>query len=254
MTQPMRNPNENQGNLLYNSFILSSTVFPYLYKKYKNRITNKVFNKKETNPWMRYKEIKILKEIYSNLQPKHCLEWGAGYSTLYFPNFLDENMKWISIEHDRKWAMKIKKLNQRSNVHIHHQKPNHFPWTDEFEDGAYSDLKNYIEYPSKFGKFDCILIDGRARNECLVKAFDIVESNGLVILHDANRIYYHEQFKLYKYQVLFEDNRDDAGGLWVGSKNLQIETILDVKRYKILWYLIEKYSNKTLGRGWARDI
>lgn len=250
----MRNLKENQGNLLYNSFLLSSTVLPYLYRKYKNKFKKKVFNKQEMIPWMRYKEINILVEIFSNLRPKHCLEWGAGYSTLYFPSLLGEDIKWISIEHDKDWAMKIIKLNQRSNVQIYHKKPNHFPWTDEFADGAYADLKDYIECPSKFGKFDCILIDGRARNDCLIKAFDIVENNGLVILHDANRINYHEPFKLYKYQVSFEDNRDNAGGLWVGSKNFPIETVFDVKRYKVLWYLIEKYSNKTLGRGWAREI
>ena len=254
MRRHSKNPRENRDKLQNYHLFLYSIVIRYMYKKYKNRFTPRFLKKQEISPWMRYKEIIIMNELLTNLQPEHCLEWGAGYSTLYFPNLLNKNMKWISVEHDKDWARKIKKLNQRSNVKIHHQKPNHFPWTDEYEDGTYSDLKDYVEFPSKFGKFDCILVDGRARNDCLIKAFDHVEKNGVVILHDANRKYYHEPFKLFKYQALYEDARDDAGGIWIGSKGVQIETIFDVNKYKNLWYLIEKYSNKTLGRGWAKEI
>lgn len=254
MTQYTKNLRENLQGSIYKGFLLFSVAFSYLCKKNKNRIISKIIKKKEMQPWMRYKEIIIMKELLTKLQPKRCLEWGTGYSTLYFPKYLPGNFKWISIEHDEEWVIKIRELNERSNVQIYHQHPNHFPWTDKNKDGSYSDLKEYINFPNKFGKFDFILIDGRARDECLKKAYDLVEHKGLVILHDANRNYYHGSLNLFRYQALFVDLRDGEGGLWIGSKGSQIKTVLDVHKHKTLWHLIEKYSNNWFGRGLAKEI
>jgi len=153
---------------------------------------------------------------------------------------------WLSVEHDKEWAAKINNVNQNARVEIFHVHPNHFPWTDEFGDGAYSDLMNYVEFPSKFGKFDFILIDGRARKDCLVKAYELVKDRGVVVLHDATREYYSKSFKLYTYQVLFEGHRQDGSGLWVGSKGINIEDMMDVNKHKKLWQLYNKVG-KVLG-------
>jgi len=122
----------------------------------------------------------------------------------------------------------LKRCNKKSNLQVFHVPPDHFPWTDEFGDGSYSDLMNYIEFPSKFGYFDFILIDGRARKDCLIKAYELVKDKGVVTLHDAGRKYYHEPFDLYKYQVLFSDRRNDESGLWLGSNGVDIKSLLHV--------------------------
>ena len=218
-------------------------VLSTLCKEYRDTILERSLHKVIVKPWMRYKEIEIIEEILKNLQPLKCLEWGSGYSTLYFPKFLRKNARWISLEHEKNWASKIRSINQNLNVEIHCILPNILPWTDKHQDGDYSDLKDYIEFPSNFGKFDFILIDGRARKHCLIKAYNLIGNRGVVVLHDANRRYYHEPFKLYKNQVLFEDHRKHEGGLWIGSKERKLNTILNVKRHKDLWLKHSKARN-----------
>ena len=60
-------------------------------------------------PHMKNREILILEELLRNLKPKNCLEWGSGYSTIYFPKFLIKDSKWLSIEHSAEWADRVKK-------------------------------------------------------------------------------------------------------------------------------------------------
>jgi len=220
-----------------NSTSATAMLLSQIYKEYRDKILNKVFNDIIKKPWMKYKEIDIIEEILKNLQPSRCLEWGSGYSTIYFPNFVSKSSKWISIEHDKDWAAKIESINQKLNVEIFHIQPNHFPWTDKYKDGAYSDLADYIEFPRRFGSFDFILVDGRVRKDCLTTAYELVKNEGVVILHDANRDYYHEPFGLYKHHVLFKDYCKDAGGLWIGSKvkKINIEKVLNVNKHIKLW-------------------
>lgn len=189
---------------------------------------------------MKYKEIEIIKEILKHLKPMRCLEWGTGYSTVYFPKYLNRYSKWISIENDRTWSTHIESINRNSNVEIYHIEPNSFPWTDKYKDGAYTDLKDYIEFPSRFGNFDFILIDGRARKDCLIKAYELIRNEGIVVLHDASRNYYHKSLKLYRYSVLFKDYCKDIGGLWVGSKGINIGKVLNINKHRVLW---EFYNN-----------
>lgn len=193
-------------------------------------------------PWMVYEEIHIIEEILLNLRPKNCLEWGAGYSTLNFSKLLGKDAHWTSIEHERSWAEKIIGLNQDQNVRVIYIAPNRSPWTDQFRDGAYTDLADYIEYPDKLGKLDFILIDGRARKDCLIKALTLIDDRGIVVLHDANRRYYHGPFSSYKYQALFNDKRKNEGGLWVGSKGRDINEILNVPKHKKLWRIYDNWE------------
>jgi len=189
---------------------------------------------------MIYREIEIIEALLKRIQPPKVLEWGSGYSTLYFPKFIKRNNMWIAIEHNKNWFMRIKELNHNPNVKLIFIPPNHLPYTDLHEDGSYSDFKNYIEFPNRFKNFDLILIDGRARKDCLAKAYNLISDKGTVILHDANRKYYLEPCKLYKNQVFFNDYRKDGGGIWIGSNNTEIMGFLNINKYKLLWTIYEK--------------
>lgn len=48
---------------------------------------------------MRYREIDLISEVIERLNPAMVLEWGSGYSTLYFPKKLSKEAKWLSVEH-----------------------------------------------------------------------------------------------------------------------------------------------------------
>ena len=225
------------------------------------------------------KEIAIVEEILLELRPTRCLEWGSGYSTLYFSKFIPDSAKWIAVEHDRAWqqfvvrlmnstpvqeqrgqegwhrvylrgqltkmgfatldrAIRIFKKRPQSgaDIEIFSVPPTHFPWSDGDEDGSYADLKDYIEFPVAFSPFDFILVDGRARKDCLVKAHTMIKETGVVILHDANREYYHEPLEFYRYQTLFTDaSLGSGGGLWVGSKGLDLKNVLDLNKHHLAW-------------------
>jgi len=186
---------------------------------------------------MSYREIELVEELLDGLRPVSCLEWGAGYSTLFFPERLSNQAKWISVEHNKDWAGQIRDLKPCPRVDIHHVSANHFPWTDDQNDGAYSDLRDYIEYPEKFAPYDFILVDGRARNACVRRAYDFLSPDGIIVLHDANRPQYHVSTGRYPRQALFTGCRQNKGGLWLGSRNQAIEDLIDMAYHQAVWRL-----------------
>lgn len=76
-------------------------TFSQIAKETRDRISAKYSSEIKIKPWMEYRGIKIIEEILNNLRPKNCLEWGAGYSTLYFQRFLHNDSKCLSVEHDK---------------------------------------------------------------------------------------------------------------------------------------------------------
>ena len=153
---------------------------------------------------MKNREILIIEELLKNLQPKQCLEWGSGYSTIYFTKFLPTDSNWLAIEHASEWAKRINSLNKNSRIKIKFVPPNRFPWTDDNNDGSYSDLMDYIEYPKDAAPFDFILIDGRSRIACLERAIEWISDKGVVVLHDSNREFYHPALVNFPNQVFFK--------------------------------------------------
>jgi predicted O-methyltransferase YrrM len=195
-------------------------------------------------PWMRYMEIEIVEELLARLRPRNCLEWGAGYSTLHFPAFLGPEATWLAVEHNREWAAKIDTLNERASVRIHHVAANHSPWSDPDGDGAYSDLADYVDHPAAFAPFDFVLVDGRARASCLERALTLTTDRGLVLLHDAQRPYYHQALAGYEHQTWFRFRDRRARGrreraFWIGSRGLPIGTVLDVSHHRRVWRLYD---------------
>jgi len=237
-------------NYAYEGRSLIKGLMSHLYRRLKYTILDGILNVKIIRPFMSEKEIEIVEEILKKLNPTRCLEWGSGYnSTLYFPKFLDENAKWLSIEHNKEWFDMVSELNSNENVQIFHIKPNDYNWTDKYSYGSYLDFKEYIEFPGNLGKFDFILVDGKARNECIIKAYELLEKEGIVILHDANRDYNEESLNLYNNQILIQDARKYAnepiergGGIWIGSKKNNIEGVLDINKHKKLWSIYTIYS------------
>jgi len=184
----------------------------------KNALLRK-FNPNLELPWMKQKEIEVLWEILKNRNPKNSLEWGCGYSTLYFPTLLAGEFEWTSIEHVKEWAEIVQAKNSRKEVEVKYV-------AAELEEtkgeGTFDEYKSYVQWPQVKAPFDFILIDGRARKHCLVKAFEMIADDGVVVVHDANRKSYLDNTSLFANQLLFVDYRRTAGGLWIGSKTLPL--------------------------------
>lgn len=121
----------------------------------------------------------------------NALEWGSGNSTLNFSTHLPRGSTWLSIEHDDTWANKVKKFIAESgntNVMLYY-----IPASDDWrERGAnYDTFRDYILFPTSLRKkFHLILVDGRARAECMQIGWMILDSSGIMILHDAQRMRY----------------------------------------------------------------
>lgn len=127
-------------------------------------------------------------------QPIQALEWGSGNSTVYFASRLLRCSKWVAIEHNSEWASRVLAMLAEANldgVELHSVQNNQ-PFRDG-TDGDYNSFRDYILYPTRLDqRFHVILVDGRARVECMRIGWMLLDEGGIMILHDAQRIEYRQ--------------------------------------------------------------
>jgi len=155
-------------------------------------------------------DISIFKEVLANVGGSkiRVLEWGAGRSTFFYPEFLmsiGRDFSWRAIENSAEWfeicTTKLADHQLEENVEIEC-----FDFPPFWEVAGYSPnpsllaatyhnnphVERYINQPRDLGvQFDLILVDGRFRRRCLLTALDVLKPGGLVILHDAQKAHYH---------------------------------------------------------------
>ncbi|HEY6192862.1 MAG TPA: methyltransferase domain-containing protein [Bacteroidota bacterium] len=146
------------------------------------------------SPFMNELEvISVVEALRLFYRPIKALEWGSGNSTAYFPKYLPAGSHWTSIEHNINWANKVKALVSRlgvANIQIHHV-PNSDGWSEGLGDGTIETFREYVLFPETLQeKFQLILVDGRSRAECMQVGWMLLESPGIMILHDAQRSKY----------------------------------------------------------------
>ena len=84
--------------------------------------------------------------------------------------------------------------------------------------------------------FDFIFIDGRARVECIKKAITLLSDNGVICLHDANRLEYKEYVSTIPSTFIFNDWRKKSGGFWLMSKSPElIQKCINTQHYSDLF-------------------
>ena len=179
-------------------------------------------------PYMTASEIRKIESILlaSRKNPIHILEWGVGGSTVHFTKFLDKSnidYQWTSIEHNKSWYEKVKntiKLNKKISLNL-------IPVKHD-KNRKIVDAEEYINFPLKLkNRFDFILVDGISRPECLLIACKIINSDGVVVLHDAQRVRYHKEFHIFPYSRFIEYR------LWVGrpGQSSFIKNIFNAANY-----------------------
>lgn len=137
------------------------------------------------------------------------LEWGSGGSTLEIAKHVKQL---YSIEHDEKWFRKLMQLIPQ-NVFLHHVP--HNKEEKSGDDGTFEDYKDYIKSALRFNtKFNVIFIDGRARVECAKLAVNLLEHDGIILIHDYRNP--TEQYRRYEYEVVeqFLEPIEGAYALW----------------------------------------
>ena len=159
----------NQNSYLVKTgFIESKTSISLTSKKYGEL------------PWMPYPVIDFLNERLTTSM--NVFEYGSGSSTIFFA----KRAKSItSIEYDKNWYETIKsKLDGYDNSTLIFQ---------EVSD----DYVNIIETYDSEIKYEIVIVDGRERVKCAIKAFNKLKENGVLILDDSDRDRYTEALNFY---------------------------------------------------------
>jgi len=211
--------------------------------EYRDKFYEKIFRKQVNKPWMKYREIHILEELLRALAPLRALEWGVGFGTSHFAGLLPPGGEWISIEHDSAWVDRIRP-NLPGNVNVYAVPPDNPAWSSESRDGTYGDFRTYVDAPARFGEYDFILVDGRARAACLHRARNLLAEGGVVVLHDANRDFLREPWDLYPCQTFFRDYRLYAGGLWIGSADRETDSLVDIRKHRNVWRIYNSLGRR----------
>lgn len=191
-------------------------------------------------PFMKFREIAILKEVFENLKPLKCLEYGSGYSSNYFIRYLARDASWLSIEHDHVWYDEIKKDIKDPRVQLE-LVVSDLPIGEDLEDPK--PFKSYIDYPKDKAPFDFILVDGRVRGTCIEEGIEMLADHGVLVVHDANKKLYQEALKVFPNTFVLEDYRRSAGGVGIGTKKQSIETLVSTAQHSQHWKIITSVAN-----------
>ena len=118
-------------------------------------------------PWYTYPAIEFLERV---LGDDLCVfEWGAGNSTLWWAR---RARKMVSVEHDGQWYARIKQA-----------LPDHVDLRLRTLDTGYAaELSRTADV-----RFDVVVIDGEARNDCARAAAELADPRGLIIFDNSDR-------------------------------------------------------------------
>lgn len=159
------------------------------------------------SPWTSQASIKAFEKILNT--DMIGLEYGSGFSTLFFSKHLKHL---TSIEHNEEWFKIVKaKLNaEKINNVDYHFIPANKNGTNN-ESTFYKDYQltekdftirkeyhAYFSFVSTFPEehFNFIIVDGRARVECCLNAIPKLKAGGLFVLDNSDRQRYKPVFKV----------------------------------------------------------
>jgi len=201
-TQKLNLPNE-----LYSHVITHA----YLYLQPSGWFSEYPCDEEGATPWYTFPAIQFLKDI---LNPTaKVLEYGSGYSTLFFKNKVE---KLVTVEHNIDWANKllaqnptldIRLMSENASIHADAQST-----YDNFVDNLIQIRTDLIEHDYKHGLvndefggycsviyeapeqyYDMVVIDGMARHLCAIMTVESkrLKDNGVIILDNSDRWMYN---------------------------------------------------------------
>ena len=126
-------------------------------------------------PWYTYPFIAFIgPRVHAGMS---VFEYGSGNSTLWWAARVSLV---LACEHDRSWYERTKvKLPQNAE----------YIFCPLNTDGRYSEM-----CVSCGSKYDCIVIDGRARNECAKHSIKALKEDGVIIWDNSDRAKYQEGY------------------------------------------------------------
>lgn len=210
-----------------------------------------------SNVWMGDLEIHLALMHLGNVNS--YLEWGSGGSTLNFAPFAKHRV--VSIEHDHTWCQKMRHetahmANLTSKLDFRcvpkeqspqpglHQAAHH-------SDGTYITFRDYVEEIARVdadARYDFVLVDGRARVDCAIRALGFLTSNSILVLHDSSRIWdvergtngYYWPVRQY-YKILHFLGGENKQGIAIMQRRAEFSN-LEGKHDKVKQILLDKYN------------
>jgi predicted O-methyltransferase YrrM len=144
-------------------------------------------------PWWTYRAIDTVEAwLAARPGPVRIFEYGSGASTLWLGRRADEVH---SVEHDRAFAeLFAPRLAGHLHVEVRVVEPvaaDHPVVASAKEGYAGCDFANYVAAIDDVdGAFDVVVVDGRARAECLRRAVPRLRPGGIVVFDNSRRARY----------------------------------------------------------------
>lgn len=207
-------------------------------------------------PAMTRYERKVYEKLLLSLKkqaPLEILEYGSGYSTIYFAKFLQKNnidFHIHAVDNSSAWYERVRMLVEKNgfkdkiSLYLFEfprfwDKPG-WDWKVEPPVGQFAPkLKeevDYINIPlSLKKKFDLVVVDARFRRRCLEVATQCLKPNGIVLLHDAEKEKYHCAIKHYRYSKFLDSGpyyplEPVPHKMWLGSLDNPLVTSPELEK------------------------
>lgn len=146
-------------------------------------------------PWWTYDAISHV-DLWLQARPRpiRVFEYGSGASTIWLSRRVEEVH---SVEHHQEFGeMMAEELSTYGNVSLRIVPPvaSSSPLVGSQKEGhAGLDFTDYVDAIDALpGRFDLIVIDGRAREACLRKAMPRLADGGLIVFDNSRRKRYHD--------------------------------------------------------------
>lgn len=154
-------------------------------------------------PWWNLRATEQVAEFLASRPGARVFEWGSGASTLWLARRVAHV---TSVEHDPLWALEIGEM-LPDNADLAVVQPFRVqgggPIAGSSRRGFSGlDFSDYVlaidETPLQF---DVIVVDGRAREACLVKAMSRLAPGGLIVLDNVERARYRKALAAVKGRI-----------------------------------------------------
>lgn len=148
-------------------------------------------------PWWTFEAADEVAAFLRERPGARVLEWGSGASTVWLAQRAGSV---VSIEHDPRWAARTARAlaaRDRDNVALRVVEPTRLVPPGGVPSGkagfAGLDFEAYADAVDDVpGDLDLVVIDGRAREACLVRAIDRLAGDGLIVFDNVDRRRYRD--------------------------------------------------------------
>jgi len=140
-------------------------------------------------PWWSFPAIREVERWLAGRDDVHAFEYGSGASTVWLAR---RCRRVVSAEHDAPFLRAVAPAIARDNVELRLAEPEHSaaPRTPSGRKG-YSgcDFSSYVDTIGT-GRYDLIVVDGRARVACLQRALAQLAQGGMIVFDNSERARY----------------------------------------------------------------